>query len=80
MQLSTKQLLDLISLSFQAVMQERDDTFTNSNPEDSRFYLHSPVAAEVNEILGGNSWDIAETINSHLSAIRLGMQLRNKNN
>lgn len=73
MQLSTKQLLDLISLSFQAVMQERD-VFTNPTPDAC-----SPIVVEILDLLG-TSRDSAEIIASHLSAIRLGMQLRDKNN
>ncbi len=75
MQLSTKQLLDLISLSFQAVMQERD-VFTNPTPDACQC---SPIVVEILDLLG-TSRDSAEIIASHLSAIRLGMQLRDKNN
>lgn len=75
MQLSTKQLLDLISLSFQAVMQERD-AFTNPTPDACQY---PPIVAEIIDLLDA-SWDSAEIIASHLSAIRLGMQLKDKNN
>lgn len=75
MQLSPKQLLDLISLSFQAVMQERD-VFTTPDHMKAQY---SPIVAEIRDLLD-TSWDVAEIIASHLSAIRLGMQLKNENN
>lgn len=75
MQLSPKQLLDLISLSFQAVMQERD-VFTNPDHMKAQY---SPIVAEIVDLLD-TSLDTAEIIASHLSAIRIGMQLRNENN
>lgn len=77
MQVNTKQLCDLISLSILAVMQEEDGTVTNPNPDDS-FHWYSPVATEVGRILGGDqcSCEVATAINDHIGAIRLGLKLK----
>jgi hypothetical protein len=78
MQVTTKQLCDLISLSILAVMKEEDGTVTNPNP-DGPCHYYSPVATEVGRILGGDqcSCEDATAINDHIAAIRLGLKLRN---
>lgn len=78
MQVTTKQLCDLISLSILAVMKEEDGTVTNPNP-NGPCHWYSPVTIEVGRILGGDqcSCEDAVTINNHISAIRLGLKLRN---
>ncbi|MBO7734634.1 MAG: hypothetical protein J6S67_18890 [Methanobrevibacter sp.] len=78
MQVTTKQLCDLISLSILAVMQEKDGTVTNPK-SDGPFHWYSPVTTEIGRILGGNqcSCEDAVTLNDHIAAIRLGIKLRN---
>lgn len=78
MQVTTKQLCDLISLSILAVMKEEDGTVTNPNP-GGEFHYYSPVATEVGRILGGDqcSCEDAVTINDHIAAIRLGIKIGN---
>lgn len=72
MQVTIKQLCDLISLSLLAVTAEEDGTVLNPNHQ-----YYSPVAIEVGRILGGDqcSCEDAQTINDHLAAIRLGMSI-----
>ena len=87
MNITTKQLLDIVSLSIEAVNSKTDPTVTS---HDNSFFsngtstaLVTAVENEVQAILG-NEHDletkaeivkIAKALNSHIGAIRLGMRL-----
>lgn len=77
MNVSVKQLCDLISLSIIAITDENDGTVINPNPKDD-FHWFSPVCTEIGRI-GGREFSIeeAQAINDHIAAIRLGLKLKN---
>lgn len=89
MNITTKQLLDIVSLSIEAVNSKADPTITSHN-ENSFFFngtstaLVTPVENEVSTILGEEHdlrtkveiIKIAKALNEHIAAIRLGMRLR----
>ena len=86
MNITIKQLLDIVSLSVEAVNMKTDPT-TPSHIESFFFNgtstaLVTPVENEVNTILGKNDLrtkveitKIAKALNEHIAAIRLGMRL-----
>lgn len=83
MNITIKQLLDIVSLSVEAVNMKADPTVP-SHTENSFFLngtstaLVTPVENEVSTILGEehDNVEIAKALNSHIGAIRLGMKLR----
>ena len=77
MNVTVKQLCDLISLSIIAITDDEDNTVIDPNPKGD-FHWFSPVCTEVGRILGGNECSIeeAQAINDHIAAIRLGLKLR----
>lgn len=87
MNITIKQLLDIVSLSVEAVNMKTDPT-TPSHIESFFFNgtstaLVTPVENEVNTILGEKHdlrtkveiTKIAKALNEHIAAIRLGMRL-----
>lgn len=86
MNITIKQLLDIVSLSVEAVNMKTDPT-TPSHIESFFFNgtstaLVTPVENEVNTILGKNDLrtkveitKIAKALNEHIAAIRLGIRL-----
>lgn len=88
MNITIKQLLDIVSLSVEAVNMKADPTVP-SHTENSFFLngtstaLVTPVENEVNTILGERHdlktkieiTKIAKVLNGHIAAIRLGMKL-----
>ena len=86
MNISIKQLMDIVSLSIEAVNSKTDPTIVS---RDESFFsngnsamLITPVENEVLNILNdkgrGESTEVASTLNQHLAAIRLGMRLSNQ--
>lgn len=89
MNITIKQLLDIVSLSIEAVNMKTDPT-TPSHTENSFFFngtstaLVTSVENEVSSILGEEHdlktkveiVKIAKALNEHIAAIRLGMRLR----
>ena len=87
MNITIKQLLDIVSLSIEAVHSKTDPTVLSH--EESFFYngnstaLVTAVENEVKNIFGDEHdlrtrveiTKIAKALNSHLGAIRLGMKL-----
>lgn len=88
MNITIKQLLDIVSLSVEAVNMKTDPTVTS---HDNSFFFNgistalvTPVENEVNTILGEKHdlrtkveiTKIAKALNEHIAAIRLGMRLR----
>ena len=88
MNITTKQLLDIVSLSVEAVNMKTDPTITS---HDNSFFFNgtstalvTPVENEVSSILGEEHdlrtkieiVKIAKALNEHIAAIRLGMRLR----
>ena len=86
MNITIKQLMDIVSLSVMAVNMENDPTLPAhmdkffGNAETS---LVTPIENEVKDILGDEHdlrtkveiVKIAKALNQHIAAIRLGMQL-----
>jgi hypothetical protein len=87
MNITIKQLLDIVSLSIEAVNTKADPTVTSHKEEfffnGTSTALVTPVENEVNTILGdehdletkGEIIKIAKALNEHIAAIRLGMRL-----
>lgn len=83
MNITIKQLLDIVSLSIEAVNMKTDPTIP-SHTENSFFLngtstaLVTPVENEISTILGDNpvTLEVAKALNEHIAAIRLGMRLR----
>lgn len=90
MNITIKQLLDIISLSIEAINMKTDPTITS---HDNSFFsngtstaLVTAVENEVRTILGDEHdletkveiVEIAKALNTHISAIRLGMRLNNQ--
>ena len=88
MNITIKQLLDIVSLSVEAVNMKTDPTVTS---HDNSFFFNgtstalvTPVENEVKDILGDEHdlktkveiVKIAKALNEHIAAIRLGMRLR----
>lgn len=88
MNITIKQLLDIVSLSVEAVNMKTDPTVTS---HDNSFFFNGTSTAlvtavenEVSTILGeehdlktkGEIVKIAKALNEHIAAIRLGMRLR----
>jgi hypothetical protein len=87
MNITIKQLLDIVSLSVEAVNMKTDPTILSHT--ESFFFngtstaLVTPVENEVKDILGDEHdlrtkveiIKIAKALNSHIGAIRLGMRL-----
>jgi hypothetical protein len=86
MNITIKQLLDIVSLSVEAVNMKTDPTITS---HDNSFFFNgtstalvTPVENEVRTILDDEHSEtnveiveIAKALNSHIGAIRLGMRL-----
>jgi hypothetical protein len=87
MNITIKQLLDIVSLSVEAVNMKTDPTVTS---HDNSFFFNgtstalvTPVENEVSSILGEEHdlrtkveiVKIAKALNEHIAAIRLGMRL-----
>jgi hypothetical protein len=87
MNITIKQLLDIVSLSIEAVNTKADPTVTS---HDNSFFFNgtstalvTPVENEVNTILSEKHdlrtkveiTKIAKALNEHIAAIRLGMRL-----
>lgn len=89
MNITIKQLLDIVSLSIEAVNMKTDPTITS---HDNSFFFNgtstalvTPVENEVRTILDDEHSEtnveiveIAKALNTHISAIRLGMRLNNQ--
>lgn len=85
MNITIKQLLDIVSLSVEAVNMKTDPTVTS---HDNSFFFNgtstalvTPIENEVSTILGEDhdlrtKVEIAKALNEHIAAIRLGMRLR----
>ena len=87
MNITTKQLLDIVSLSVEAVNMKIDLTVTST--DKSFFYngasteLVTPIENEVSTILGEEHdlrtkveiTKIAKALNAHIAAIRLGIRM-----
>ena len=88
MNITIKQLLDIVSLSVEAVNMKTDPTVTS---HDNSFFFNgtstalvTPIENEVSTILGEKHdlrtkveiIKIAKALNEHIAAIRLGMRLR----
>ena len=88
MNITIKQLLDIVSLSIEAVNTKADPTVTSHKEEfffnGTSTALVTPVENEVSSILGEKHdlktkveiVKIAKVLNGHIAAIRLGMKLR----
>ena len=90
MNITTKQLLDIVSLSIEAVNSKTDPTIPSR--DKSLFYngtstaLITAVENEVHTILGDEHnletkveiIKFAKILNTHIGAIRLGMRLNNQ--
>ena len=90
MNIMLKQLLDIVSLSIEAVNMKTDPTVISH--DKSFFYngsstaLVTAVENEVHTILGDDNLEepkieiveLAKALNTHISAIRLGMRLNNQ--
>lgn len=81
MNITIKQLLDIVSLSVEAVNMKTDPTVTS---HDNSFFFNgtstalvTPVENEVSIILNEDhdKVEIAKALNEHIAAIRLGMRL-----
>lgn len=81
MNITIKQLLDIVSLSVEAVNMKTDPTVTS---HDNSFFFNgtstalvTPVENEVSTILDKehDKIKIAKALNEHIAAIRLGMRL-----
>lgn len=87
MNITIKQLLDIVSLSVEAVNMKNDPTVTSH--DKSFFYngasteLVTPIENEVSTILGEEHdlrtkveiTKIAKALNEHIAAIRLGIRM-----
>jgi hypothetical protein len=85
MNITIKQLLDIVSLSIEAVNMKADPTVPSHT--ENFFYngtstaLVTAVENEAHEILGQHNEDnveiikISKALNQHIAAIRLGMRL-----
>lgn len=88
MNITIKQLLDIVSLSIESVNMKTDPTITS---HDNSFFFNgtstalvTPVENEVSVILGEEHdlrtkveiTKIAKALNGHIAAIRLGMKLK----
>jgi hypothetical protein len=80
MNITIKQLMDIVSLSILAVNKESDPTLPahmENFSGDKDKSLVTPVENEVLDILGDNpvTFEVAKALNQHIAAIRLGKEL-----
>lgn len=77
MEISKKQLMDIISLSILAVTTESDPTIPSHMENHISFFedeLDTPYENEVDHIIPNNH-KLAIALNEHIAAIRLGMKI-----
>lgn len=93
MNITIKQLMDIVSLSIEAVNSKTDPTVLSPKDKES-FYPNgnstsfvTPIENEIGHILSFDQSDdsekeeianIAYALNEHIAAIRLGMRLSNQ--
>ena len=77
MNITTKQLMDIVSLSIEAVNSKADPTIPSHMENHISFFedeLDTPYENEVDYIIPNNH-ELAIALNEHIAAIRLGMRL-----